>query len=143
MEKKTIYIGLAGYSGQKFDVAEATRLIKAAFDQISALFPDRPIALVSGLTNLGIPALGYALATERGWYTIGVACAKAKDYECYPCTETHIVGTDWGHESQTFLDMCQIFIRVGGGDQTITEITKAKEMGKPVIEHCLAALPKE
>lgn len=143
MTKRIIYVGLAGYSGQKFDIKQARQMIVEAYNTISEMFPNETIALVSGLTNVGIPALGYELATTRGWYTVGVACSKASEYECYPCTETHIVGTDWGHESQTFLDMCQVFIRIGGGDQTKAEISKAKKMSKPVIEYELAALPKE
>ena len=84
--------------------------------------------------------MAYALAKKNGWKTAGIACSKAADYKCFPCDEVTIVGNDWGLESPTFLKKCLIFIRIGGGKQTIKETASAKAMGKLVIEYDLEAL---
>lgn len=138
---KSIYVGVMGYSSQKFDVNRANAYLSQAFDLIKIEFPNQPIVIVSGYTNLGIPALAYAEAVHRGWKTAGVACSKAKNYECFPCDEIHIIGENWGDESSSFLNMCQIFIRVGGGRQSLREATQAKVDKKPVYEYELEAQP--
>lgn len=139
---KSISVGVMGFSQQKFDLEKATRNLGQAFDIIQVLKPPLfDIEIVSGLTKLGIPALAYDLAAKRGWRTTGIACAKAKEYEQFPCDNVYIVGDSWGDESPVFLDHCDLFIRVGGGKQSSIEITMAKAMGKPVLEFDLEAIP--
>jgi len=139
--KLPVYVGIMGFSGQKFDLRLAGEHLNDAFVEIQRRFPDNEIVIVSGYTNLGIPAMAYALAKKLGWKTAGIACSKAMEYDCYPCDKVQIVGNNWGDESPTFLKECLIFIRVGGGKQTIKETASAKAMGKLVIEHDLEALP--
>ena len=137
-------IGIMGYSGQLFDVEKAKQNLNQAFDLIGLLTPPLfKIEVVSGLTYLGIPGIAYDLAVERGWDTIGIACAKAQDYRVFPCNKSIIVGKKWGQESPTFLRYCDIFIRVGGGNQTMDETAAAKAMGKKVLEFDLESLPKD
>ena len=70
----TLRIGVVGYSGQKFDEDEARRLLESALDDAVSEHPGaQRIVVVSGLTDLGIPALAYRIATARGWQTAGVA----------------------------------------------------------------------
>ena len=57
-------IGVIGYSAQKFDEDEALKLINKAFDKISSDH-HLVISVVSGWTNLGIPAIAYREAKER------------------------------------------------------------------------------
>lgn len=137
---KPVFVGIMGYSGQKFDIDRAKQLLCEAFSLIEEKYPNRQIAVVSGYTNLGIPALAYAEATKRGWETIGVACSKAKEYEVFPCNKVYIVGENWGDESPVFLDMCKVFVRVGGGGQSLRECAQAKEDGKTVYEYELEAI---
>lgn len=141
MPNPKYYVGVMGYSGQKFDTARALEYLQEAFDKIAADAEDREIVIVSGYTNLGIPALAYKEAADRGWKTAGVACSKATEYECFECDEVYTVGDNWGDESPTFLDMCEIFVRVGGGGQSRRETASAIADGKIVLEYDLAALP--
>ncbi len=89
---------------------------------------------------MGIPALAYREAVKRGWRTVGVACAKAKDYDLFEVDEKHIVGEEWGDESERFLDMIDMMVKVGGGKQSKEEAEKAKKMGKLVFEYDLEQL---
>lgn len=142
MEKENqteLRIGVTGYSAQKFDSDEAQRMLREAYDQIDARYPDKRKAVVSGLTDLGVPALAYREATRRGWRTVGIACSKASEYPCYPVDERIIEGNEWGQESPRFLSTLEILVRVGGGGQAKRETAETKTMGKPVIEYDLPA----
>ena len=59
-----------GYSTQKFDVVNAKTLIKQAYDNIAAKWEPLEKVVVSGLTDLGIPALAYREAGQRDWRTV-------------------------------------------------------------------------
>ena len=61
-----IKIGVVGYSAQKFDEAEAERMLKEAYNIINSQYAGKSKAVVSGLTDLGIPALAYREAVSRG-----------------------------------------------------------------------------
>lgn len=128
-------VGVVGYSGRKFDIEKAKMLIDQAFDQLSALFPN--MTIVSGLTDLGIPALAYREAVSRGFKTVGIACEKAKNHKCFNCDEVIIEGKEWGDESQKFLESINILIRIGGGKQSLEEVAKAKKppFSMPVMEY--------
>lgn len=132
-------IGVVGYSAQKFNESEAERMIFEAFNQIDAQYAEKAKVVVSGLTNIGIPALAYKEAAARGWRTVGIACSKAVEYECFPVDEEIIVGDEWGDESSTFLDTIDLLVRIGGGKQSLTETAEMKSRGKPVIEYDLPA----
>lgn len=131
-----IKIGLVGYSDKKFDKELAKKLtqiglLEAVNRNQEGYNPDE-ICLVSGLTNIGIPAIGYAFAEEMGWKTVGIACKKASDYECFDVDEKIIVGDEWGDESKTFLDYIDVLVRIGGGKQSLAEEKQAKEKGYEV-----------
>jgi hypothetical protein len=112
-------IGIVGYSGTKFDKGQAKAILKEALALRAVQHPD--CSVVSGLTDLGIPALAYREAAELGMRTVGIACKKAQDYDCYPCDDVVIEGNDWGDESETFLSSIDELIKVGGGKQSIAE----------------------
>ena len=130
-----INVGVVGFSDTKFDVDFAKAQISDAFDFLETISSDKKIRIVSGLTSLGIPKLAYEEAAKRDWETVGIACSDAKNYECFPVDETHIVGSEWGDESETFLKYCDLFFRFGGGKQSLEEIAEAKKMGKKVFEY--------
>lgn len=132
-----IRIGVVGYSAQKFDEIEAARFLREAYDNIDSCYTGRSKAVVSGLTDLGIPALAYRGAKERGWRTVGIACPKAGEYTCFPVDEKIIIGSEWGDESQTFLNSIDVLVRVGGGKQAMRETAEFRGKGKPVIEYDL------
>lgn len=131
-------VGVVGYSGQKFDEGRALALIQAAYDTITAQYPQHDVTIVAGLTNVGIPAIAYAEAARRGWRTAGVACKKVAQYDCFPVDEEPVlVGEKWGEESPAFIATIDALIRVGGGSQSRTETATVKAQGKPVIEYDL------
>lgn len=135
---KEIRIGVVGYSPPtKFDETEATRILNKAYDNIERQYAGKPKAVVSGLTNFGIPALAYREAVLRNWRTVGIACSKAKSLECFPVDEEQIIGKEWGDESSTFLKSLDVLIRVGGGKQSIKETFEFKKTGRPVFEYDL------
>src|SRR3989344_5592363 len=113
MVNNGLRIGVTGYSAQKFDVAEATRMLKEAYDVLDRQYINRQKSVVSGLTDLGIPGLAYREAQLRGWRTVGIACSKAEEYECFPVNERVIVGDEWGQESETFLNSIDVLLRIG------------------------------
>ena len=125
-----VRVGVVGYSGQKFDETKAKELLHGAFEKIHQQWPHSIIVVVSGYTDLGIPALAYREAKSRGWKTAGIACSKAKDYACFDCDYVEIVGSDWGQESETFLNSIDVFVRIGGGGQSKRETATFKEMIK-------------
>jgi len=127
----TVNIGLVGYSGQEFDEDEAKDLIKEAFDWAEEKFgkDGKTFCVVSGLTDLGIPALGYREASRRGWKTSGVAPAEAKEYDWYDVDDVIIEGEKFGDESEKFLSMLDVFVKIGGGKQSAAEFEKARPRG--------------
>jgi hypothetical protein len=136
-------IGVVGFSGQKFDTKEARLLLIDVFDQVIREFDDlTDVTVVSGLTDLGIPALAYREAVTRGWGTEGIACAKAEEYECFLVDSRTIIGNEWGDESATFLASIDVIVRIGGGKQSLAEVQtfKSRDDGK-AYERELAALP--
>ncbi len=132
-------IGVVGYSSGKYDEIQARLLVTLSLSYIVDKVGSQ-YQIVSGLTNLGIPALAYEFAVRHGIPTVGVACSKAEEYECFPVNEKIIVGDEWGDESETFLSMCDVLIRVGGGKQSLEEVKAFKSMKPlaPVIELELA-----
>ncbi len=129
-------IGIMGYSTQEFDVDKAYKILDGEFKELAEIYND-DVEIVSGLTNLGIPAIAYELATKYGFTTIGIACKKAEEYECFPCDHSYIIGLNWRDEYGFFLDYCDEFIRVGGGKQSMEETSKAEDLGKYVKEYYL------
>jgi hypothetical protein len=141
-------VGVVGYSAQKFDNDEAIGLLNQALSEAVSLCLSKDlyqvdwkeeITIVSGLTDLGIPAIAYEFAMVNGAPTMGIACAKAKEYECFPCDRVHIVGENWGDESESFLAAIDVLIRIGGGKQSLAECDRAKDLGIAVFEKELSA----
>lgn len=130
-------IGVVGYSGPKFDETIAKALMEIALDMVEANHKDNEYMLVSGLTDMGIPAIAYRSADKRGWKTMGIACEKADENPCYGVDEIIIEGTDWGDESETFLKNIDILVRIGGGKQSFEETEKAKQKKMWVYEYDL------
>lgn len=137
-------VGIVGFSAQKFDLVLAEQLIRKEFDELLLSFSEEPadIEIVSGYTDLGIPGLAYKLAREYGFGCVGIACQKAKNYECFPCDIVILDDTwlNWGDESETFLDYCHMFLQFGGGKQSKAEMEEAARQGKKIIYHELEAI---
>lgn len=148
----TLRIGVAGYSGQKFNKDRAQQLLEQGLDKIVAEHPEATdYVLVSGHTDYGIPPMAYREAVKRGWKTKGIACGKVNEKDddgqpklkLFPVDESVAVGTNWGDESKTFRDDCHLLLCVGGGKQTIAEAADFELHGKKVYRYELEALPRE
>jgi len=136
-------IGVVGYSDDKVfshDIAKA--LLAIAFDVVSEDLKSDDYALVSGLTNMGVPKLAYEMAEKRGWKTVGLSAKEAKEYDCFPVDEEIIVGEHFGDESKEFIDYIDCLIRVGGGEQSMKETEMAKKKDIPVYEYDLPETKK-
>jgi hypothetical protein len=137
-------VGIVGYSAQKFDSETAMELLYECLIELEINDDQQASSMisfiVSGLTNLGMPKLCYQFAKERKIPTMGIACAKANQYDCFPCDRVHIIGNEWGDESEAFLASIDVLIRIGGGNQSKAESARAKERGILVIERELAAI---
>lgn len=129
---KPIRLGVMGYSAQNFDRQTAIDIL---FQELTKL--PKGSVVVSGETNLGIPGLAYNVAYLLDLTTVGISCAKAIDYPCYPCNKVIRVGSKWGDETKTFLEYCDQFLRIGGGAQSLKEVEMAKQMNKLVKEYDL------
>ena len=129
-------IGVVGYSAGKFSQLIAKHLVEIGFEYMVVTTGDDSFEIVSGYTDLGIPGLAYRHAVETGHRTVGIACKKAAEYDCFPTDETIIVGDNWGDESNTFLKSIDGLIRIGGGPQSFKEATLFRQMkpDAPIIE---------
>lgn len=133
--QKYYRIGVVGYSSAYFDRTEGRKLLEGLIKEAKKDCPnDHKISIVSGLTNLGIPAIAYQIAADEGYHTVGYACSEAEKFACYPVDTKHIIGTDWGDESEEFLSNIDALIRVGGGKQSKEETAKAKKQELPIFE---------
>ena len=143
---KDFKVGVIGFSAQKFDEEVASNIISVMFDSIEKSHPEfteQDFVCVSGLTDLGIPSLAYLEADQRHWTTIGIACEKAQEYDCYDVDEAIIVGDDWGDESQEFIKSIDILLRIGGGKQSKKEEQMARDKGIPVLVFDLPSEKKD
>jgi hypothetical protein len=143
-----IAIGVVGYSGQKFDVAEAERLLRIEFDDLLQSFPFEPyeVEVVSGYTNIGIPEIAFRLAKEYGFTTRAIANQKdlqPKYNGQHPDVNCVVLNDEWverGQESEYFVKYCHMFVQIGGGKQSFAEMEEAARQGKKVIYHPLEAI---
>lgn len=124
----TFKLGIVGYSESKFNTSEARRVIHREITNFQNMKGLGIISIVSGLTNIGIPEIAYYVGSKFcGMSTVGIACSKAEDFDCFPVDEKHIIGSEWGDESEFFLNYIDALIRVGGGPQSHKEVAIFKE----------------
>lgn len=139
--ENVLKVGVVGYCPpSKFDVEEARQMIVDAYNKLEQIYGDRSIAVISGLTNVGVLAIAYEEASKRNWVTIGVASEKALKYELYPVTAKVIIGKEWGDESRFFVEMLDVIIRIGGGTQSHREVEEVRKAKKPAFEYDLDKL---
>jgi predicted Rossmann-fold nucleotide-binding protein len=137
-DDNVLYVGVVGYSAQKFDERDAREILEDALDDIEDEYVESgdytEIAIVSGLTNMGIPRIAYQVADDRGYKTIGFVPEEANDYESYAVDEIIYSGEFFGDESEAFVDSLDVLIKIGGGDQSQKELEMAEEDGLSVLD---------
>lgn len=143
-----VRIGVIGYSKQEFNRGYAEMDMFLALHNIKYTYQTNlqkkiKVELVSGLTDMGIPGIAYryvkSVFEPEMVKTVGVACSKAKDYPQFPVDEKHIIGDEWGDESDYFLNNIDCLIRIGGGEQSMREVAtfKSRYPEKLVLEYDL------
>ncbi len=137
-DDNVLYVGVVGYSAQDFDKQDAREILEEALDDIEDEYVEsgdyEEIAIVSGLTNLGMSKIAYQVAEDRGYKTIGVAPEEANDYELYGVDEIVYEGDHFGDESEMFVEIIDVIIKIGGGDQSQKELEMAEEEGLSVLD---------
>ncbi len=131
-----VNIGVIGYSAKSFNKNKARIIIQETYDELEEKY--NTVCIVSGYTNIGIPKIAYEEACKRNWKTIGIACKKAHNYETFPVDKSIIVGEEWGDESDEFLNNIDVIIKIGGGEQSMKEINKAKQKNIPIYKNIKA-----
>lgn len=143
-DENTLYVGVVGYSSQSFDEAEAKEILEEAFDDIEDEYVENgdyeDIVIVSGLTDMGIPRIAYQIADERDYGTMGVVPEEADEYEHYSVDEIIYEGEKFGDESETFINTIDVFVKVGGGDQSQHEMELAEAEDISILEFDLEVL---
>lgn len=118
-------IGVVGFSHENINHDLARTLLRQSFHQLMQRHPhDKPIEIVSGLTNIGIPKIAYEIADELGFITVGISAERALHVKCgiYYVDKQMIEGKEFGDESRVFIDYIDYLIRVGGGKQSHREV---------------------
>ena len=145
---KEINIGFIGYSDTKFDKKIAKQIIYDIFQIIERKYCtddnlNTKINIITGATNLGIPAIVYEIANNENikygkWFTlVGVMAKEGYQYELYPCDEIYSYGENFGDESEEFINRLDILYKIGGGKQSIKEFQMANDKGIEVYEYSL------
>lgn len=132
---KTIKIGIVGYSDvgnyskKETDsyaswIAFYLRSAEIYFRQLHG--EETMFEMVGGLTDMGINKYAYEYASHKSKKAtykklIGFACSKASEYPCFPVDEKYIIGTEWGDESDSFLEYIDVLVKIGGGEQSKKE----------------------
>ncbi|EDM79497.1 hypothetical protein PPSIR1_35262 [Plesiocystis pacifica SIR-1] len=135
-------LGVMGYAGSwrrtgktgaalKAHVAAARAALEA---ELCAARERHGIKLVmaSGATNNGVLELAYDLCVELGILAMGITSGRALAYEVGAMDFVVPVGSRFGDESQDFVELCDEFLVLGGGDQSLAEAEAALAVDKPV-----------
>lgn len=134
-------VGVVGYSVKEFDEREAEDALETFFTEIEGKYIDSgdydSIAVVAGAAAKGVSLIAYELAELRGWRTVGVAAAEIHEHEQFDVDELIISGDYFGDDSPEFIRLIDVFVRVGGGDQSMKEQEMAEDEDIPVFEYDL------
>lgn len=122
-------IGVVGFSRSQFDHDAARVCLASSLDHMIALTAGRPLEIVSGLTNQGVPKLAYELAVARGIRTVGISARQALRVRSgvFAVDERILVGQRFGDESAAFIAYIDALIRIGGGPQSRHEAELFRE----------------
>src|SRR4030042_217595 len=83
------------------------------------------IRVISGGTIFGISKIAYDVSSDRGYATMAIVPEQARSYHLYDVDDIVWVGEKFGEESETFVDMLDVLVKIGGGDQSNNEAKMA------------------
>ena len=121
-------IGVVGYTSGQFDKVLVRNELNELISMLERYYAGgQDVAVVSGLSNVGVPALAYEVAKNKDLITVGIACARASEYEAFPVNIKIIEGTEWGDESARFVSYIDALICFGDGEQSLQEVDMFRE----------------
>src|SRR5690606_23035003 len=82
--------------------------------------------------NIGVLELAYDLCTQLGILAMGITSARALAYSLGEMHYVVCVGSKFGDESEDFVALCDAFVVLGGGPQSLHEAELALARGEPV-----------
>ena len=132
-------IGLVGFSGSfakngRTDAESVTRrFIETMLANTDETLPRRPLFLISGATDLGVPRIGYAAAKKLGVTSVGVTSQEALKYSIAELEYLTVVGNKFGDESEAFVSVIDELWVIGGGKQSLSECNLASEAGVKIM----------
>ena len=135
-------LGVIGYAGSwrrtgktgdalKAHVAAAQAALKAELLAARERHGAK-LVMASGATNNGVLAQAYSLCAELGILAMGITSGRALAYSVGAMNFVVPVGSRFGDESEDFVELCDEFLVLGGGDQSLREAEAALRRGKPV-----------
>lgn len=130
-------IGITGYVTQKFDVQQALKYVKKAFDRIDKKYPKRKREVVGKLIDAGIYSIAYREAVRRRWKTVGIEFAEFQHYRLFPVNQR--IGVGKISEFSIFMNVIDILVRVGGLYRARKECDDARNNKKEVYEYNVKA----
>jgi hypothetical protein len=92
----------------------------------------RKLVMASGATNIGVLELAYDLCTQLGILAMGITSGRALAYSLGEMQYVVPVGHKFGDESEDFVTLCDAFVVLGGGPQSLHEAELALARGKDV-----------
>lgn len=113
------------------DGDDARRALAVELDAAGARHGPR-LAVASGATDAGVLSVVYALCAERRLTAIGITCDAGRDLPLAPLDWLVPVGRRFGDESALFVDTCDAFVVLGGGEQARREAIGGRAQDKPV-----------
>lgn len=131
----TFKIGIVGEIDFESEKDAARLLLRHAINMaIMEEGGGRPVEIVTGLVNEGIPALAFELALERKYKTAGISTEEAWDYEWLPVDQCVLDCLQWGEQRMLFRNYIHALVRIGGGKQPLEDVAAVRKTGKPVYE---------
>jgi len=99
------------------------------------------VAILTGGTKWGVPALTINLAKRYGFYTIGVYPQRGEKYalgddllDLRICVPPQIGESKWGDETPIWVAICDAVIVLGGGSGTLTECSHLMKVNESLVE---------
>lgn len=133
-----LVIGVIGYAfDEEADDSEIDYELVSMIDDVVATYgsDDTEVIMVLCGIDSGVYAVAYDIAVERGYQTVGILTTTIMEsFDLLDVDETEI--TDDDDSTNTFLEECDVILRVGNSEIFETEkvIALAHEYDKPTIE---------
>lgn len=134
VERGWFVLGVMGSVGpwrDPADEADARAALDARLAEASAAHGPR-LAVASGATDAGVLSVVYGLCAARRITAIGVTCEAGLALPVAALDWLVPVGQRFGDESALFVDVCDAFVVLGGGEQARREAIGGGAQGKPV-----------